>query len=78
MVAKRSPRVEELLAATAKLEPEERLAFVEGLRAMPEHTTADDDRHAELVRRVESVRRGDAETLSLAEVVQELRTDLDF
>jgi hypothetical protein len=32
----------------------------------------------EVVRRVETIRRGDAETLSLAEVEQSLRAELDF
>jgi hypothetical protein len=39
---------------------------------------ADDDRHAEVVRRVDSIRHGEAETLSLAEVEQSLRAELDF
>lgn|ERR1017187_5916570 len=78
MVAKPSARVEELLAAAAELAPEERQAFVEGLAVVREHTTAADARHAELLRRVERVRRGEATTLSLDEVEQSLRGDLDF
>jgi hypothetical protein len=60
MVVKRSARVEELLATAAELAPEERQAFVEGLAVGREHTTAADARHAELLRRVEGVRRGEA------------------
>jgi hypothetical protein len=78
MVAKPSARVEELLAAAAELAPEERQAFVEGLAVMREHTTAADARHAELLRRVERVRRGEATTLSLDEAEQSLRAELDF
>ncbi|MGH7294650.1 MAG: hypothetical protein ACRELB_06950 [Polyangiaceae bacterium] len=78
MVARLSPRVEELLVATAELSPEERQAFVEGLRSVREHTVAAEERHAELVRRVEHVRSGEAPTLSLAEVEQSLRAELDF
>jgi hypothetical protein len=73
-----SARVQELLAAAAALTPDERQAFVEGLWAVREQTVAADDRHAELVRRVESVRRGTAETMSLVEVEQSLRSELDF
>ena len=80
MVARLSARVEELLAAAAELAPDERQALAEGLWSAParEHSVAADDRHAEVVRRVETIRRGDAETLSLAEVEQSLRAELDF
>lgn len=81
MVAKPSARVEELLAAAAALAPlapEERQAFVEGLAVVREHTTAAGARHAELLRRVERIRRGEATTLSLDEVEQSLRVELDF
>jgi hypothetical protein len=80
MVAKLSPRVEALLAAAADLAPEERRALADGLlRVAPrEPAMAADDRHAEIVRRVESVRRGDATTLSLADVEQSVRDELDF
>jgi hypothetical protein len=77
MVVKRSARVEELLATAAELATEERQAFVEGLAVGREHTTAADARHAELLRRVERVRRGEARTLSPDEVEQGLRVELD-
>jgi len=78
MVAKSTARVAELLEAAAELAPEERQALVEGLGIVREHAGAADARHAELLRRVERVRRGEAETLSLAEVEQNLRRELDF
>jgi hypothetical protein len=80
MVGKLSQRVEELLAAAVELEPDERRALADGLQRAPMRAPAmpEGDRHAELVRRVESVRRGDPETLSLAEVERSLRDELDF
>ncbi len=78
MVAKRTPRVEQLLGAAAELAPEERQAFVEGLWSVREQASSGGDRHAELVRRVLRVRQGDAATVSLAELEQSLRAELDF
>jgi hypothetical protein len=80
MVAKLSPRAEELLAAAIELTPDERRMLADGLRnvASREPAIAEDGRHAEIVSRVESVRRGGATTLSLAEVEQSLRDELDF
>lgn len=80
MIAKLSPRAEELLAAAVELAPDERRAIADGLRSLAsrEPAIAEGARHAELVSRVESVRRGHAATLSLAEVEQSLRDDLDF
>lgn len=80
MAAKLSPRAEEILAAFADLEPAERRLLADGLKnvpaRMPGITAA--DRHAELVRRVGSVRRGDAQTFSLAQVEESLRDEIDF
>jgi hypothetical protein len=80
MVAKLSPRAAELLAAAVELDTDERRAIADGLQSAPVRAPAipEGDRHAELVRRVESVRRGDAVTLSLAEVERSLRDEIDF
>jgi hypothetical protein len=78
VVAKPSARVEKLLEAAAELAPGERQAFVERLAVVREHMTVADARHAELLRRVERVRRGEATTLSLDDVEQSLRVEIDF
>jgi hypothetical protein len=80
MAAKLSARAEELLAEAALLAPTERRAIVDGLQGIRARVRARavDARHAELVARVESVRDGSAEMMSLEEVVQSLRDELDF
>ena len=80
MVAKLSPRAEELLAAAVELAAAERRALADGLESAPlrEPAIAAEARQAEFVERVASVHRGDAVTLSLAEVEQSLRDELDF
>jgi hypothetical protein len=77
-MARRTARVDELLAAAAELAADERQALVEGLRSVREQAGGADTRHAELVRRIESLRRGEADTLSLGEVEESLRSELDF
>jgi hypothetical protein len=72
VAARRSARVEQLLVEAAELDADERAALVEGL------TSEVEARNAEIVRRARSVREGEAQPLSLAEVEASLRSELDL
>ena len=78
MVAKLSPRVQELVAEAAELPADDLAALLEAINGLPSRKETVPTRHAVIAERVARVRDGTVPTLSLDSVEQALRHDLDF
>jgi hypothetical protein len=78
MAAKVSPRVQQIVAEAAELSPAELDDLLEALRSLPRREEAVPERHAIIAERVARVQAGAAPTLTVDEVEQSLRRDLDF
>jgi hypothetical protein len=78
MAAKISPRVEHLVREVAELLPDELAALMEAIRSLPGRPETVAERCAIIRERVASVQGGNVATLSMDEVEQSLRDELDF
>lgn len=78
MAAKVSPRVQHLVEEAAELPPAELAELIEAIQSLPRRAETVPERHAAIAARVARVRAGGAPTLSVDEVEQSLRSDLDF
>ncbi len=78
MAAKISPRVEQLVREVAELLPDELAALMQAIQSLPGRPETVTERHAVIAERVARVQGGNAETLSMEEVEQSLRGELDF
>ncbi len=78
MVAKVSPRVQQIVEEAAELLPGELAELIEAIQSLPRREEAVPQRHAIIAERVARVQAGAAPTLSVDEVEQSLRSDLDF
>lgn len=78
MAAKLSPRVEHLVEEASELAPADLAALIEAIQNLPRREQTVEERHAIIAERVARVRNGDVATLSLDEVEQSIRSDLDF
>jgi hypothetical protein len=78
MAAKLSPRVEHLVEEASELLPAELDALIEAIQSLPRREETLEGRHAIIAERVARVRNSDVATLSLDEVEQSIRNDLDF
>ena len=77
MAAKVSPRVEQLLEEAAALSTDELAALLEALQSLPARQDGLPGRHAVVAERVARAHAGDT-ALSIDEVEQSIRRDLDF
>jgi hypothetical protein len=78
MAAKVSPRVQQLVEEAAELQPADLAALIEAIQSLPQRKMALPERHTEIAERVARVQAGGAATLSIDDVEQSLRRDLDF
>jgi hypothetical protein len=78
MAAKVNPRVQHLVEEAAELLPADLAALIEAIQSLPRREQAVPERHAVIAERVARVRAGVVATLSVEEVEQSLRSDLDF
>jgi hypothetical protein len=78
MAAKLSPRVQHLVEEAAELLPDDLAALIEAIQSLPRREETVPARHAVIAERVARVNAGGVATLSVDEVEQSLRTDLDF
>ena len=78
MAAKLSPHVEHLVEEASTLAPGDLAALIEAIQSLPRREENVGERNAVLAERVARVRNGDVATLSLDEVEQNIRRDLDF
>ena len=78
MSAKANPSVQQLVEEAAELSPGDRLALIEAIQSLPRREETAPDRHTIVAARVARVHAGVAATLSMEEVEQSLRDDLDF
>ena len=78
MAAKVNPRVQHLVEEAAELLPGDLAALIEAMQSLPRREEAVPERHAVIAERVARVRAGGVATLSVEEVEQSLRSDLDF
>ncbi|MBS2014615.1 MAG: hypothetical protein JST00_17135 [Deltaproteobacteria bacterium] len=76
MAAKVSPRVQHIVEEAAELPPDELAELIEAIKSLPRRENAIGDRHAVIAERV--AQAGSATTLSVDEVEESLRRDLDF
>jgi hypothetical protein len=77
MAAKVSPRLQHLVEEASELSSGDRTALIEAIQSLPRREEAAPDRHAIIAERITRV-QGGAATLSMDEVEQSLRDDLDF
>lgn len=77
MVAKLSARVQHLVEEAAELPPDELAELIQAIQSLPQRMEEVSERSALIAERVVRARAG-APTLSLDEVEQSLRKDLDF
>ena len=78
MAAKVNSRVQHLVEEAAELLPDDRAALIEAIQSLPRREEAVPERHAVIAERVARVHAGGVATLSVEEVEQSLRSDLDF
>ena len=78
MAAKVNPRVQHLVEEAAELLPGDLAALIEAIQSLPRREEAVPERHAIIAERVARVHAGGVATLSVEEVEQSLRSDLDF
>lgn len=78
MAAKVNPRVQHLVEEAAELLPGDLAALIEAIQSLPRREEAVADRHAVIAERVARVHAAEVPTLSVEEVEQSLRRDLDF
>jgi hypothetical protein len=78
MAAKLSERVQHLVEEASELPSSELDALIEAIQRLPRGDDRLAERHAVIAERAARVRAGQAETLSLDEVEQSIRRDLDF
>jgi hypothetical protein len=77
VATKVSARVQQLLTEAAELSADELDALAEAIEALPRRRESV-ERHAVIAERVARVHAGTVETLSVEEVEQSLRDELDF
>ncbi len=78
MAVKVSPRVQQLVEEAAELTPGELSALIEAIQSLPQREEAVPERHAVIADRVARVHGGGVASLSVEEVEEGLRHDLDF
>jgi len=78
MAAKVSPRVQHLVEEAADLLPSDLAALIEAIQSLPRREETVHERHAIIAERVARVRAGSVATLSVDDVEQSIRSDLDF
>ena len=78
MAANLNPRIQHLVKEAAELLPGDLAALIEAIQSLPQREEAVSDRHAVIAERVARVQAGGVATLSVEEVEQSLRSDLDF
>jgi hypothetical protein len=78
MAAKVNPRIQHLVEEAAELLPADLAALIEAIQSLPQGNQAVPERHAVIAERIERVQAGGVATLSVDEVEQSLRRDLDF
>jgi len=78
VAAKVNPHVQHLVEEAAELLPADLAALIEAIQSLPQRTQALPERHAAIAERVARVHAGAVPTLSVEEVEQSLRRDLDF
>lgn len=78
MAAKLSPRVQHLVEEAAELLPDELAELIEAIRSLPRREDAVSERSAIIAERIARVKAGGVATLTVDEVEQSLRNELDF
>lgn len=78
MAVKVSPRVRHLVEEAAELTADELAALIEAIQGLPQREEAVPERHAVIADRVARVHDGGVASLSVEEVEEGLRQDLDF
>jgi hypothetical protein len=78
MAAKVNPRIQHLVEEAAELLPADLAALIEAIQSLPQRQEAPPERHAVIAERIARVHAGGVATLSVDEVEQSLRRDLDF
>ncbi|MBX3233291.1 MAG: hypothetical protein KIT84_33385 [Labilithrix sp.] len=78
MAAKPSPRVQHIVEEAAELLPDELAELIEAIQSLPRRADAVDERSAVIAERVARVQAGGVTTLTVDEVEQSLRAELDF
>jgi hypothetical protein len=79
MAAKVSPRIQHIVEEAAELLPGELAESIEAIQSLPRRREeAVPERHTVIAERVARVQSGGPVTLSVDEVEQSLRRDLDF
>jgi hypothetical protein len=78
MAAKVNLRVQHLVEEAAELLPADLAALIVAIQSLPQRDQALPERHAAIAERIERVHAGGVATLSVDEVEQSLRRDLDF
>jgi len=73
-----SPRVQHIVEEAAEPLPGELAELIEAIQSLPRRAEAMPERHAVIAERVARAQAGAAPTLSVDEVEQSLRRDLDF
>jgi len=78
MAAQVNPRVQQLVEEAAELDAADLAALVEAIHCLPRGEEGVPERHAKIAERVARVQAGPATTLSLDDVEQSLRRELDI
>jgi hypothetical protein len=78
MAAKVNPRVQHLVAEAAELLPGDLAALIEAIQSLPRRDEGVPERHGVIADRVARVHAGGVDTLSVEEVEQSVRGELDF
>jgi hypothetical protein len=78
VAAKVNPRVQHLVEEAAELSPGDLAELIEAIRTLPRREQNVPERHALIAERAARVHAGGVATLSVEEVEQSLRRDLDF
>lgn len=78
MAAKISQRVQQIVEEAAELPADELAALIEAIHSLPHRSEEVEQRHSAIAERVARARAGASPTLSVAEVEESLRKDLDF
>jgi hypothetical protein len=78
MAVKLSPRVQHLVEEASELLPGDLAALIEAIQSLPRREETVSEHHAVIAERVARVHAGGVATLSVDEVEQSLRSDLDF
>jgi hypothetical protein len=73
-----SPRVQHLVQEAAELSSDDLAALIDAIQRLPRTERLDHERHAVIAERVRRVQAGVAATLSVDDVEQSIRTELDF